>query len=472
MDQHLSEDVNQIKPLLQQTLEEAHRHLSALETTPPANDRGEKKPLALPQTGMGGEQTLSLFGDRYGQHMAASTGPRYWGFVTGGTTPAALMGDWLTSAYDVNLADGDNSVAPLVEHEAIDLLRQLFGLPSSFKGVFVSGATISNFVGLALGREWAGHQDGRNISLDGLYAVSRIPVLSGAPHSSILKAMAMLGMGRHSVIRVAQQGGNREAVDIQALEQALSDLNGAPCIVVGNAGTVNTVDFDDLQAIAALKKKYVFWFHVDAAFGGFAACSPKYAHLLKGIEQADSLTIDAHKWLNVPYDSAMIFTRHQSLQSAVFQNVASYLPDLGDDPDFFHLTPENSRRFRALPAWFTLMAYGREGYRDIVERNCQSAALLSEKIQESDRFRLLAPARMNCVCFTLSDAFGKPSTELIAKFLRALRDDGRVFLTPTVYQGVPGVRAAFSNWRTQDSDVELAWTAMNEVAQQILQRVG
>jgi glutamate/tyrosine decarboxylase-like PLP-dependent enzyme len=472
MDQHLAEDITHIKPLLEQTLEEAQRHLSALETTPPAADRGERPPLSLPSEGFGGAETLAFFNERYGHHMAASTGPRYWGFVTGGTTPAALMGDWLTSAYDINLADGNNSVAPLVEHEAIDLLRQLFGLPSSFKGVFVSGATISNFIGLAMGREWVGHQDGRNISLDGLYAVSRIPVLSGAPHSSILKAMAMLGMGRHSVVRVAQQGGNREAVDLQALEQALSDLNGAPSIVVGNAGTVNTVDFDDLQAIAALKEKYQFWFHVDAAFGGFAACSPKYAHLLKGIEHADSLTIDAHKWLNVPYDSAMIFTRHQSLQSIVFQNVASYLPDLGDDPDFFHLTPENSRRFRALPAWFTLMAYGRAGYRDIVERNCDSARLLSEKIETSNHFRLLAPARMNCVCFTLSDAFGPASTETIAQFLTALRDDGRVFVTQTVYQGVPGMRAAFSNWRTQDSDVDLAWTAMNEVAERLLHRVG
>ena len=250
MNQHLADDVNQIKPLLQQTLEEAHRHLSTLETTSPS--------LALPEAGIGGAETLSFFSERYGQEMAASTGPRYWGFVTGGTTPAALMGDWLTSAYDINLADGNNSVAPLVEHEAIDLLRQLFGLPQTFKGVFVSGATISNFVGLAMGREWIGRQNGRNISLEGLYAVPRTPVLSGSPHSSILKALAMLGMGRNSVIRVAQLSGNREAVDLAALEQALSDLNGAPCIVVGNAGTVNTVDFDDLQAIAALKEKYTF----------------------------------------------------------------------------------------------------------------------------------------------------------------------------------------------------------------------
>jgi glutamate/tyrosine decarboxylase-like PLP-dependent enzyme len=469
MDTRLRADAGQLKSLLGQTLEAAARHLSALDSTAPAADRGARQPLLLPQAGNGAERTLALFQERYGQQMSAGTGPRYWGFVTGGTTPAALMGDWLTSAYDINLGDGNNSVAPLVEQEAIDLLRQLFGLPSEFAGVFVSGATLSNFVGLALGREWVGRQHGHNIAENGLTGLPPIRILSSSPHSSILKSLAMLGLGRQSVIRVAMLSGNREALDLAALEEQLRKQEGSPCIVVGNAGTVNTVDFDDLAGIAALREKYAFWLHVDAAFGGFAACSPQYAHLLNGIEHADSLTIDAHKWLNVPYDSAMIFTRHRQLQTAVFQNVASYLPDLGDDPDFFHLTPENSRRFRALPAWFTLVAYGRDCYREIVERNCLSAQSLGRRIEESELFRLLAPARMNVVCFTLTTDSGSPSSERVSQFLRALRDDGRVFLTPTVYQGLPGMRAAFSNWRTDEKDVEIAWAAMTEVGARVLQ---
>lgn len=276
----------------------------------------------------------------------------------------------------------------------------------------------------------------------------------------------MLGIGRKSIVRI-ETLPDREAVDIEALENYLKE-NRDPLIVVANAGTVNTVDFDEIESIGKLKSKYNFWLHVDAAFGGFAACSEKYKHYLKGINYADSITIDAHKWLNVPYDAAMQFTTHKDLQLKVFQNSAAYLGDPEKSPDYFHYTPENSRRFRALPSWFTLMAYGRDGYREIVERNCEVAQSLGDLIKNSDNFRLIAPVRMNVVCFTLNHA--TVSADDIRTFLNSVRDDGRAFFTPTVYKGTHAIRAAASNWLTTYEDVEIAYRALNDVHQALYNR--
>ena len=397
---------------------------------------------------------LAAFREKYEPWLSASPGPRYLGFVTGGTTPAALVGDWLVSTYDQNVVSSGDSVATQVERAAIGLLRALFGLPETFSGVFVTGATRANAVALATARQWAASRLGIDSAEQGLWGLPPVPVLGGSPHVSIQKALAMLGMGRQTLELLPTLPG-RMAVDPDALAERLAALNGAPAIVVASAGEVNTGDFDDLEALAALCTRYGAWLHVDGAFGLFAACDPTRAHLLRGLGAADSITADGHKWLNVPYDSGFVFTRHLAFQQQVFKATAAYL---GEGADLFHRTPEDSRRFRALPVWMTLMAYGKAGYRDLVARCCSLAQQMAHGIEQSPHFDLLAPVRLNIVCFALRGA----DTARRDRFLAALTVDGRVLLTPTVFAGTPAIRAAFANWSTREQDIPVILDALEQ----------
>ncbi len=462
MNTQLKHDREHRGEILRQTLSAAEKYYSNENSIAPGVFVADLPTDRLPDSGEGALKTLEFFEKNYAHLIANSAGPRYFGYVTGGSTPAAVAGDWLVSTYDQNACGSNDSVAPQIERQTIDYFRQLFGLESDFFGAFVTGATMANFVGLALGRQWIGEQLGVNIAQEGIGSI-RIKVFSGTPHSSALKSLAMLGIGHQSVQKVDTLP-DREAVDLKKLEELLA-REEEPVMVIANAGTVNTGDFDDLLAIGELKNKYKFWLHVDGAFGGFAACTDKFAHLMQGINSADSITVDAHKWLNVPYDAAMQFTKHPALQPKIFQNTAAYLSDPVKSPDFFHYTPESSRRWRALPAWFSLRAYGRSGHREIVERNCDVARLFGERIRESEDFRLLSPVRLNIVCFTLNVRGLTP--ELVQTFLHAVRDDGKVFFTPTQYKGVPAIRAAVSNWQTEPSDMELAFEAISRVWQKV-----
>ncbi|HEY0804848.1 MAG TPA: pyridoxal-dependent decarboxylase, partial [Pseudonocardiaceae bacterium] len=435
----LAEDIDDLPGLLAVTRDVALRALAGLDTRPVVAVTAPAEPDPLPDTGIGLRATLAEFQRRWEPGFSGGAGPRYLGFVTGGTTPAALAGDWLTSAFDQNVGFAKDSSASALEHQTVAWLGELFGLSPAHSGAFVTGSTMSNLVGLAVAREWLGERRGVSVSDTGVGALGDVPVFSGTPHSSVYKALSVLGIGRDRMRLVPTLPG-REAVDVRALAAALATVGG-PAIVVANAGTVNTVDFDDLPAILALRDRFDFWLHVDGAFGAFAALSPDHAHLVAGLDGADSVCVDLHKWLNVPYDSAVQFTRRRDLQVAVFRNTAVYLglPNV-DSPDFVHLTPESSRRLRALPAWCALSAYGRDGHRDIVERNVGSAHRLGELLAASEHLRLLAPVRLNVVCFTLAE---RPTMDRVTALVDAVTASGETFLTPTVLDGVPGVRAAF-----------------------------
>ncbi|KXX67070.1 pyridoxal-dependent decarboxylase [Flammeovirga sp. SJP92] len=464
MNEQLKNDLGNLEDLLEKVKLQGLDYLNTIKdrktsTTPSISFQSQ-----LQEIGLGGIDTLKLFNERFENVIVGSAGPRYLGYVVGGVTPAAIIGDWLATVYDQNpqtaTAQGDVSI--VIEKETIKLLLELFNLPNSFQGGFVTGATMSNFTCLAVARQWIGAQLGKDFAKDGIS--EKIEILSAVPHSSAIKSLSMLGIGRNNVEIIEVDGENREAINIQHLEQKIIALNGKPFILISSAGTVNTADFDDFKAIAQLKEKYNFWWHIDGAFGAFAACSPHTNHLVEDWEKADSITIDCHKWLNVPYDCAffMVKKEHQLLQLETFKNSnAPYLGEPSDDFNFLNFLPENSRRLRALPAWFSLTAYGRKGYQDIVDNSVKMANILSEFITSSQHFKLLAPTRLNNVCFTLSNTNDAGE---VMRFLTTLNNTGKVFMTPTVFNGLQGIRASFVNWRTDLSDLEIIIREMEKVA--------
>eukprot|EP01133_Synstelium_polycarpum_P011883 gene11883-13848_t len=464
----LQHDLDHIQALLSLTSEKAQHYLSSLGETQTSNTTPVKiETSSLETEGKGLENTLESFYRTHGAHIVASSGPKYWGFVTGGTTPAAIAADWLSTVFDQNPQglSGNGDLSARIEIETIGWMKELFGLPDAFNGGFVSGATMANFTCLAVGRQWAGLQKGNDIARTGLQTT--IKVLSAMPHSSTLKSLSMLGIGSSNIIPVKTLPGNREAMDIEDLKACIQEYQEFPLLVVSSAGTVNTADFDDMEAIAALQKDFPFFWHIDAAFGGFAACSEKSKYLLKGWEQADSITVDCHKWMNVPYDSAiyLIHKKHSKLQMATFQNSnAPYLGDPESNFSYLNFGPENSRRLRALPAWFTLKAYGKKGYESIVENNLEHARLFAHLLEQTSPFVLAAPVRLNIVCFTVKDQ-AEPKAFLDQVWLK-LNQSGKLFLSPTVYNGQPCLRAAFVNWRTTEQDVTEGIEELKKTLQQ------
>lgn len=455
-------ELNNLESVLDQVKSTSLDFLDNLPEKPTYINEQSVGSIDLTDAGNGALGSIEIFRKHYEKLMVASPGPRYWGFVTGGATPAAIAGDWLTAVYDQNTQtmQGAGDVSAIVEKEAIRLLCQLLHLPEDFNGGFVTGATMSNFTGLAVARQWAGERSGHDVSREGISG--DLVVMAATPHSSVIKSLAMLGIGSNNVVRIQALDG-REAMDLADFEQKLIENQGRPVIVNCSAGTVNTVDFDDIKAIVALKQKYPFWLHIDAAFGGFAACEPSQLHLLEGWEQADSITIDCHKWMNVPYDSAVALVRkeHSRLQVSTFQNSnAPYLGDPSENFSYLNFLPENSRRFRALPAWFSLTAYGRNGFEWIVQNGIARAQELGNYIQGSEHFELVAPVRLNVVCFRL-----KIGVERIPAFLNQLNRRGKVFMTPTSLSGTSAIRAAFVNYRTEKEDVLIAIREMEEVMQ-------
>jgi glutamate/tyrosine decarboxylase-like PLP-dependent enzyme len=424
---------------------------------------------ALPEHGAG---ALVAIRELAAAHPAAlrSSGPRFFHWVVGGGTPAALAADWLTSAYDQNAFAWESSpLGTRIEEIAIDWLKDLFALPPAWGGVLTTGATMANFTGLAAGRRWWADRHGIDVDAHGLAGLPAVPVFSsGYIHSSATKALAMLGIGRDSVRRFAVDDIGR--LDLESLEAALRDQRGAPAILVANAGEVNAGDFDPIDAMADLAAKYGAWLHVDGAFGLFVRVTPSAVEPGDGIERADSVISDGHKWLNVPYDSGFAFVRDPTLLSGAFALSGAYLPVRGEHASFGYLGPEASRRARGLAVWATLRAYGREGYRAMVERHLSLARRLALQVDDAPDLERLADVRLNIVCFRYRppDLTEADLDALNARIGKAVLEDGRVYVGTTRYGGRVAFRPAIVNWRTTEGDVDLVIDVIRELGARAL----
>ena len=456
-----SPEQSEIPEVLKLVASEAQAFLDRLDDRAVRPELAEKGLEAfagsLPEEGEGALEAVRLLSQEGAKAAIGSAGPRFFHFVIGGVTPAALGADWLTSALDQNAgAWASSPLAAKLEVVSLEWLRDLFGLPSGGGGVLTTGATMANFAGLAAARRWWGERHGVDVEQEGFAKLPVVPVFSSRYiHSSALKALAMLGIGRGSVRTFSKDAAGR--LDLEAMEAALRDLGGAPAIVVANAGEVNTGDFDPIEAMADVAERHSAWLHVDGAFGLFAAVSPKVAHLVRGIERADSVIADGHKWLNVPYDSGFAFVRDPKLLGGVFSLQAAYLPPADDpQPSFMHLGPESSRRARALTVWATLRAYGRKGYRDMVERHLALAQRVAERVDDAPDLERLADVPLNIVCFRFRPPEVPDSEvdELNRRLGEAVLEDGRVYVGTTVYEGRVAFRPAIVNWRTTEDDVD------------------
>ncbi len=467
-------DRDELKQALELAAEEALRYLSDLRSHAVLSHDAEEIVSGwsdpMPERGDGSLAAIAELASRGQQAATRSSGPRFFHFVMGGGTPAALAADWLTSAFDqVAYAWASSPMASRLEQVAVDWLRQLFELPEDFGGVLTSGATMANFVALAAARSWWAEQQGVDVDGVGLGGLRATPILSsGYIHPSAVQAIGMLGMGRDNVERLAADGAGR--LDLAALEARLRSLDG-PAIVVANAGEVNAGDFDPIDQMADLAAEHGAWLHVDGAFGLFARVAPETRGLAAGVERADSVTSDGHKWLNVPYDCGFAFVRDIARLPHTFNVGAPYLPSADDPrPNPGFLSPENSRRARAFPVWATLRAHGRSGYREMVERHLALARHLASRVDAEPRLERLADVQLNIVCFRARrERLDEERLDDLNRQLgEALFRDGRVIAGMTTYEGRVAFRPAIVNWSSEREDVDLLVDVLLELLEGLI----
>ncbi|HEY2675979.1 MAG TPA: aminotransferase class V-fold PLP-dependent enzyme [Steroidobacteraceae bacterium] len=442
--------------LLDDAARRAGRYLDTLSTRSVAPAKEALAALAkferpFPEQTSSAESVLTELDECGSPATMASAGGRFFGFVIGGSLPVTVAANWLATAWDQNAGLVVTSpVNAMLEKVALGWMKDLFRLPAQCAGGFVTCATTANFSALAAARHTLLDRAGWDVEAQGLFGAPPLTLVVGDEvHASIEKALCMVGFGRERVVRVPVDSQGRMRAD---RFPSVDDRT----IVCVQAGNVNSGAFDPVAEICALARSQGAWVHVDGAFGIWAAASPAKEMLTRGIEQADSWATDAHKWLNVPYDSGLVFTRDASALRAALSAGGAYLAQ-EEDRIPYQYTPDFSRRARGVEVWAALRQLGRQGLADLVDRTCRYARRFAEGLAVAGH-RILNEVLLNQVLVS----FG--SAEHTRSVIARVQQDGTCWCGGTVWQGTVAMRISVSSWATTEADVEKSLAAILRAA--------
>ncbi len=441
------------RTLLNDAAERGIRYLDGLEQRPVFPSQEDIARLAtalgdpLPDGPSAADDVLAFIDDFGSPATVANAGGRYFGFVTGGALPVTVATNWLAAAWDQNAFGHLSSPAvALFEQAALRWLKECLELPAEAEGTFTTGATMANFTGLAAARHAVLAKAGWDVGNQSLFGAPEITVIVGEEvHGSVLKVLALLGFGREKLIRVpVDRQGRMRADDLPAID--------GPTIVCIQAGNVNSGAFDPAMDIVLSVRKRGAWVHVDGAFGLWARASDDHRSLAAGVELADSWATDAHKWLNVPYDCGAAIVRSPEALRAAMSISGSYLLK-GDRRDALDVTPDSSRRARALDVWAALRCLGRSGVAELVDRNCRQAAWLAQKLDDAGA-NVLNEVVLNQVVVAFGD------DDATKRVIGSLQGAGECWCGGTNWQGREAMRISVSSWATTQSDMERSLDAI------------
>jgi glutamate/tyrosine decarboxylase-like PLP-dependent enzyme len=396
--------------------------------------------------------------------LIASAGPRYFGFVFGGALPASVGADWLTSAWDQNaVLHAGSPAGTAAEQVAGEWMLDLLGLPANSSFGLPTGAGLGNAVGVAAARHAVLARAGWDVERKGLFGAPEIEVVIGDEgHASLLTALQYLGLGRERVTRVPTDEQGR--IQAESLRRMLPK-DGRPTIVCAQAGNVNTGAFDPLDEMAdAVAGLTNGWLHIDGAFGLWAAASPRFAHLVQGVERADSWATDAHKWLNVNYDCGFVAVRDPQSHHAAMSGSGAYLQRTEAQREGWDWVLDSSRRARGFALYAALRSLGRQGVRELVERCCDLATRMASKLAEKPDFEVLNDVVLNQVLVRVMPAGGGDPDEFTRELVRRIQSDGTAWMGGTTWHGKAAIRISVSNWMTTEADADATVEAIVRAA--------